>query len=203
MYVLSLKDWKVALLRRTLPCFANTRTLARGTFSAVFETPDPTRVLKLTTDASHYSYLTDGCSPTGPHKPVVLVDHGDIGETSEGLTLYLVELERLQKVRVGTQNGLLTRRIVRYTDNAPDRRYPEDTEAIANIPESLCEFFEELNHFIFNFAYCPDVLWSNFMERADGTLVVNDPVFDNKLLLKTSKERYQRKQEARGYAYPY
>jgi hypothetical protein len=203
MYVLSLKDWKVAHLRRTLTCFANTRTLARGTFSAVFETPDPTRVLKLTTDPTHYSYLTDGISPDGPHKPVVLHDYGEVGETSDELPLYLVELERLQKVRAGTENGLLPRRIVRHANKDPDRRYPDDPDHVPGMPPSLVRFLDDLNHFIFNLAYTPDVHGGNFMERADGTLVVNDPVFDNKLLLRTSRERYRQKQESRGYAYGY
>lgn len=203
MYVLSLKDWKVAVLRRTLPCFAKTRTLARGTFSAVFETPDPTRVLKLTTDATHYAYLTDGLSPEGPHKPVVLHDYGEVGETSDGVSLYLVALERLQKVRPGTENGLLTRRIVRYANKDPDKRYPDDTDHVPGMPASLVRFMADLNHFIFNLAFRADVHGGNFMERADGTLVVNDPVFDSKLLLRTSRERHRKSQESHGYAYGY
>jgi len=203
MYVLSLNDCKVATLRRTMPCFAKTRTLARGTFSAVFETPDPTRVLKLTTDATNYAYLTEGFAPDGPHKPVVLHDHGEVGETSEGVTLYLLELERLQKVTTGTENGLLARRIVRYANKNPDKRYPDDPDHIPGMPPSLVRFMDDLNHFIFHSAFAPDVHWGNFMERADGTLVVSDPVFDSKLLRRTSKERYQNKQESRRYAAAY
>jgi hypothetical protein len=200
MKVLYLKDWGVERVRRTLPCFANTKLLARGSFGAVFETADPNRVLKLTTDEKHYAYLTDGLAPQGCYKPVVLVDHGEVGETEDGLTLYLVEMERLQKVRTGTENGRLTRRIVNYVGAHAQSAFPETTTAVRGLPAALAGFLEDLNTFISNFACAADAHWGNFMERMDGTLVVSDPVYDKPLLDRKRRE-YFRKREAARYGH--
>lgn len=46
------------------------------------------------------------------------------------------------------------------------------------LPAELADFMGELNYFVWNFNWALDIGWQNFMERADGTLVLSDPVID-------------------------
>lgn len=183
MRILNLNDIAVKRLRQTLPCFKNTRVLARGTFCVVFDMPDKSRVLKLTTDRVHYAYLTDNMSPGGSYKPLVLEDHGMVGETIKGsLALYLVEVERLQPIPSNTDNSRLVRRMVRYARSKGSRAYPSCTTQVKGLSDTLAEFCGELNNFVGNFGCSIDPVFNNFMERADGTLVMSDPVYDFKML---------------------
>jgi len=188
MLVLNLKDPVVRRIRATLPIFANTRLLARGTFCAVFETSSPDRVLKLTTDRSHYAYLTDGLAPEGPYKPQVLENHGYLEDTWTGAPLYLLEVERLRPVTPRTENSRLARRIVAYTDGEGEGQYPTQPGQVKGLTEPLAMFCEEVNYFTSNFDCVTDPRVGNFMERNDGTLVMSDPVFDHKLLRKLGRQ---------------
>jgi hypothetical protein len=189
--VISLKDFAVQRLRQVHPAFRGTRFLARGSFSGVYSTSQPDRVLKLTTDSSHVAYLTDGCAPSGVHKPVLLRNYGEVGTTERDLGLYLVEVEKLQPVSRGTANGLLARRIIRYV--AKNHMYPEELGDISGLTRSLVDFMTDLNWFVAHYDCHTDARWTNFMERADGTLVFSDPVFDKKLYLRLSRaEEYSR-----------
>lgn len=188
MLVLNLKDPVVKRIRATHPSFANTRMLARGTFCAVFETSNPDRVLKLTADRSHYAYLTDGLAPEGPHKPLVLENHGYLDDTLSGAPLYLVEVERLRPVTPRTENSRLTRRIVAYACKDEDGQYPTQIDQVKGLSEPLAQFCEDVNCFTSNFDCITDPRYGNFMERNDGTLVMSDPVFDFKLLRKMERQ---------------
>lgn len=183
--VISLKDFKVQRLRHQHPAFKNTKFLARGSFCGVYSMLQPDRVLKLTVDSCHIAYLTDGCAPTGIHKPELLKDYGPVGTTEDGLDLYLVEVEKLYPVRRGTENGLLAHRIVRFVDRSG--RYPQGLEDIPGLTPSLVEFMTLLNQFIGNYGCHSDARLANFMEREDGTLVLSDPVFDRELFLKNPR----------------
>lgn len=183
--VICLRDSAVQRLRLVHPAFRGTKFLARGSFSAVYSTPQPNRVLKLTTDSSHMSYLTEGCAPSGVHKPRVLQNYGHVGTTEKDLALYLVEVEKLLPVRRGTINGLLARRIIRYARK--NSMYPEELGDAPDLTRSLVDFMTDLNWFIANYDCHPDAKWTNFMERADGTLVFNDPVFARNLYLRVAR----------------
>ena len=183
MLVLKLNDWRVQALRRTHPRLVHAKTLARGTFGAVFTTPNPDRVLKLTVDKSHRDYLVDGLSPEGVYKPIVTEDFNEVGETTEGDTLYLFEMERLQHLKRGTRNGLLAHRITRYVDS--HGRCPSEPVKDWGLTPDLLNFMSSLNKFADNFCYRRDFHWKNFMERpSDGTLVFSDPVFDQEMHLR-------------------
>jgi hypothetical protein len=183
--VISLKDFAVARLRYSHPAFKGTKLLARGSFSGVYSMPQTDRVLKLTTDSRHMSYLTDIASPAGIHKPRVLNNHGQVGNTEDNLALYLVEVEKLKAVRRGTENGLLARRVIRFVSS--ERRYPEDIRDIPGLTPTLVQFMEQLNWFIANYDCKADACWGNFMERDDGTFVLSDPVFDHRLFNRVDK----------------
>lgn len=75
------------------------KKIGRGMFAAVYEKGDT--ILKVTCDANQYAMYRDPHHPDGPYFPVTLKDYGDIGETSDGLPIYLVEQERLDKLRGG------------------------------------------------------------------------------------------------------
>jgi len=181
MTVLSLKDPEVMHLRFRHPAFrsASKKMLGRGQFGAAFAMSDPTRVLKLTTDSKNVGYLTERLGPQGIHKPAVLANYGQVGESATGLPLYLLEMERLYPVRRGTPNGLMARRITRYVSKHD--RFPEEDEELAGMTPELARFMCMLNWFWMNHQCTADANFSNFMERADGTLVFSDPVFDHKL----------------------
>lgn len=182
MLVMSLKDPAVASVRRTHPLLRGTRVLGRGSFCVVFETAQTDRVLKLTTDRAHVDYLLDGCSPQGEHKPRVLADHEEVGTTSRGLPMYLLEVERLQRIKRGTPNGTLAQRIVRFADK--HRHFPDELRDVPALTSALADFMGVLNIFISNFSYMRDAKFDNFMQRADGTLVFSDPVYDHSLFQK-------------------
>lgn len=179
MNILDLTDFKVKHLRATYPAFAGTKLLARGSFCAVFEMRDPTRVLKLTTDKQHVCYLTDYIAPQGEHKPVVFDNHDIDVETKNGLTLYLLEVERLQKVQAGSPAKKLATRIMRFYSE--HQRLPQSVTDVEGMPPALANFLEELRSFVLNYEVRLDLKMDNFMQRFDGTLVMSDPVFDYKL----------------------
>lgn len=190
MHILDLADRKVKALRAAHPAFAGTKLLARGGFCAVFAMPDPTRVLKLTTDKQHVSYLTDGIAPQGAHKPQVLVEHDIDAETETGLTLYLLEVERLQKTQVGSQARKLASWLIRFYKE--HRRLPSALPSIDGFTPALLRFCEDLTWFVTNYEARFDLKMDNFMQRADGTLVMSDPVFDH-LLQEREFQRVRRK----------
>ena len=188
MKILKLTDLNVRHLRATHPAFAGTRLLARGTFCAVFEMSDTSRVLKLTTDRAHANYLTDCLSPQGEYKPEVLKTHDIDVETEHGLPLYLFEVERLQKVPAGSPAKKLASRLMRFCDE--HAHFPEKLTDIEGMTASLAQFLKELNWFIANYDVKADLKMDNFMQRADGTLVMSDPVFDSKLLHQEYQRQY-------------
>ena len=178
--VMSRKDTNVNSFVNSDERLRNARMLGRGSFSQVFDTPDPARVFKLTADAAHTSYLLDCYSPQGPFKPVVYEDYGVVCTTKTGIDVYLLEMERLHKVRRGTPNGRLVRQIVHFVRLRTywDRQLPMVEDDLTWLPAELADFMGELNYFVWNFNWALDIGWQNFMERADGTLVLSDPVID-------------------------
>jgi hypothetical protein len=192
MNILDLADLNVKALRATHPAFAGTKLLARGGFCAVFTMPDPARVLKLTTDKQHVCYLTDGIAPQGEHKPQVLVEHDIDTETKNGLNLYLLEVERLQKIQAGSPAKKLATRMMRFYKE--HRRLPQGLADIEGMTPSLAQFLQDLTWFVTNYEARLDLKMDNFMQRADGTLVMSDPVFDH-LLQEREFQRLRRKND--------
>jgi len=189
MNLLSLKDFAVRRLRATHPAFKGTRVLARGTFCVVFETPDPTRVLKLTVDRAHSSYLADGICDDEQYRPRVLADHGDVGELESGLELRLFEVERLQKIAPATVTSRLARQLIKLVNK--QNRFPEDLSSHEFITAPLANFLGRLNWFADNYKVELDLHMANFMQRTDGTLVFSDPVYDRVMFARESRKLYR------------
>lgn len=198
MYILDLADRNVKALRATHPAFAGTKLFARGGFCAVFSMPDPTRVLKLTTDQQHVSYLTDGIAPQGEHKPLVLAEHDIEVETKNGLALYLLEVERLQKTQPGSPARKLATGLIRFYKQ--NRRLPLAYSDVDGLTPALLRFMEDLTWFVTNYQARLDLKMDNFMQRADGTLVMSDPVFDHLLQEREFQRVRRRNDEIRAHA---
>jgi hypothetical protein len=188
MAVLNLKeDWKVSKVRQSISLLRNKKALARGSRSAIFEGRAPDRLLKLMADTPGYLYLTDRYAPKGPHTPVIHEDFGIVGETQAGETLYLVEVEKLiHRPRAHPSNRILKKaygisfaaRMGRWGSGVPSN-LPEDPEEYPWLPPSLAEFFGELNQFVVDMQVSLDYnIGKNYLLRANGELVANDPVFE-------------------------
>jgi len=193
MHILSLKDENVQQLRAHHPALQSKKLVGRGVFGAVFEAADPSRVLKLTTDFKHINYLIDGRAPKGPYKPVVFEYFGPVGETSNGETLYLIEIERLHRLRRGTHNGRMAQRITRFFRK--NDVFPERSKYLPDLTAEMAEFMYDLNCFFIRFSCAGDPGWSNFMERPDGTLVFSDPICDDRLLAQAQWKHHQQRMQ--------
>lgn len=182
---LSLHDPYVRSFVRRDERLRSAKVLGKGSFCRVLESSDPNRVFKLTTDRAHVAYLVDRLAPQGLFKPVVHADHGIVFRTRDDVDVHLLEIERLQKVHRGTPNGQLVRRICSFVNRnrraLPEERLPTPEDKLEWLPAELAEFMAEVNDFCWNFDCRMDVHWGNFMERADGTLVLSDPVYDYQL----------------------
>jgi hypothetical protein len=193
MKILHLDDYGVAAVRRN-PALRGKKVLARGTFGAIFDGSRPDTVFKLTLDGMHHAYLTDGCfGPSGPHAPLVVEDVGDVGETSKGETLYLVELERLTAMPRACAERRLVTKAMRHVLGKGEGKLPEDDAALPGLPASLAEFFAQVNNFALNFACHVDgAVGNNYMLRpGDGTLVASDPVYDRRLVMRHESGRHR------------
>lgn len=142
--------------------------------------------MKLTSDESHLTYLTHKASPRSIHKPILYENFGVIGETKWGGSLYLLELERLRRIRCGSANAEIVRRVAEFSQEEQhvavgcSRGYwlPRPKDFIPGLPVTLAKFFEELERFNDSCgnAEIDNEGRNNFMERADGTLVFSDPL---------------------------
>jgi hypothetical protein len=202
MIILDLRDSGVVQVRRTHTQLRGKKPFARGSRAALFEGRTPERVLKLTVDAPSYLYLTDGYAPTGGHVPVVFEDFGQVGQTWNDEALYLVELERLQP----RPKGYALSRVLRKAYELAEERFqkngyrdpaclPDTDDQPSWLPDSLAEYFTQLNLFASNTESLIDLSWrSNYMVRPNGELVGSDPLFD--------PEAGSRKKQSQRAAYP-
>ena len=190
--ILHLKDFGISKARREHPALRGKRVLARGTFSAIFEGASPASVLKLTVDPAQYAYMTDGLSPDGQLKPVLLEDHSQIGETSSGEDVFLIEVERLAPLARGAEGYRVMRRVLALYARNGHKLLPEDPAEVKGMTQLMSSFFAQINWFCINFGYRIDAaMGQNYMQRtSDGSLVASDPVFDAELMTRHRKPAY-------------
>ncbi len=187
MDIVTLRDPAVSRLRKRHPLLKNKKIIGRGVFCRVFEGSTPQSVYKLTADRSHVEYLTDRLSPQGRFKPVVIEDYGVVGTLKTGTDIYLLEVERLQRLKRRSKNARLVAEIMNQTRRA----LPTEDKALEKDQPGLLEFMEDLNNFTYNFLCTFDLHYANFMERTDGTLIFSDPVFDEEIRGKHWDRLYQ------------
>lgn len=192
MQVLQLRDPRVR--NATMhPAVAGLKRIARGAFCAVYDKGDT--VLKLTCDAKQYALYADPCVPTGDYFPTLIEDHGEVGKTHCGLSLYLVEMEKLG--RIGRDAPITLKRLAKQlvdtvSNNYQNAAMPErsmwekkrraiftigETSRDESLPLGLRESLEELEVFMSNYDCGLDFHMANLMRRGDQ-LVLNDVVAD-------------------------
>jgi hypothetical protein len=144
--------------------------------------------------------------------PKVIEDYGDIGETSDGSMIYLIEVERLTPVSRATQ--METKRAVRNivqdvaracrdaemhvrgTMHEADRQKLICTRALSSLAERdstaepLREAYEDIANFCANFDCSTDIQTSNMMLRGDQ-VVFSDPVIDVRALIRSQQRLYR------------
>lgn len=185
------------------------QVIGKGSFATVFQAhPNSSTVSKLTTDCMGYALLADGYwlqtrEPVEQHFPMLVADHGWVG-TSKGLAAYLVEVERLRPVSKLENKRTVTRIIKEYYEFALTRNFRTSAVRRWNLnsmdflsakldegTDPQLDVFAALQDFIGSFGGALDLKRNNFMERADGTLVWNDVVYDIESFDRETTRRYR------------
>lgn len=180
------------------PLLADKKIIGRGTFSAVFEN-DNGGVSKLTADGINYDLFNSFMAVEGVHFPRVTNSHNDVGEikfNGDFHPIYLYEMERLQKLKPDTESKrvakCLSKDCVPLSLIGPNKAtYFEKFESIAEkwavgFP-SLHAALMELSQFASNYDNAEiDIHMANVMQRANGELVLVDPLCDWTMLRKHS-----------------
>lgn len=179
-----------------LPELKGLKRLARGTFCAVYD--KGATVMKLTADRHQFDFGADIYGPKGEHFATVTHSESEVGETSSGLGLHLMEAEKLDKLSTGDAAlRKLGRKLVKemnesYTSQRMSSR-GGDAMKMASVvacahtlkqdwlPASLKEAIEDLEAFFCNFGGSLDIHGANLMRR-DDCLILNDVVVDHDVL---------------------
>lgn len=171
------------------PLIAGRTELGRGEYTIVFDSPDPSRVYKLVSSPADYFFLTADDRPRGPYFPVVHADHGVLGRASSGYLFHLVEVERLLPLAPGSAAARLAERLTdaywqgceawsHLGANMGRVALYHLTQSPPDLPPDLVQALRDLSDFVEEYQIQPDLLGeNNLMQRADGALVLSDPVF--------------------------
>jgi hypothetical protein len=179
------KNEKGVRLALKHPLIKGCSVVGRGVYSVVLESR--TSVFKLTIDRAAYKLAERQSHWKSPALPVIYGLHGVVGESDYGLPIFLIEMERLEKLKAGTDVRKRSLSVARYARRVLD----SDTSSLDRIkrasdsqPEGdfrsaltlLAGFFEE---------NLPDVdldlHGANFMLRVNtGEAVITDPFMDMK-----------------------
>lgn len=197
MSFLQLRNPGVQFARGNNAVLRGKKILGRGMFAAVFEGRSPDTVLKMTT--CQYSYWMLNCSccaVRNPMFPRLIENFGEIGEMKlHGISypIWLYEVERLQKVAPSSPQKRLRRKIIhKVASEALPKSWAVPSEFMGQfvfdhlacdeeLPEDVRDAMGELADFCSNYPGArADLAGGNFMQRSDGQLVINDPVFDVK-----------------------
>lgn len=157
---------------------ADRTLLGRGVFSLVYD-GGRRRVLKLTLDAVSYSFMREA---KNKHFPRIRHDYGVVGSTVIDMNefpLFLMEVERLQKL----PNGSEAKKIATAVHRADRYQWIQTTllrlKGVKTVPNSIRNAIKELETFVGNDrADLVDMHMANFMCRRNGELVISDPLMD-------------------------
>lgn len=157
------------------PLLKDAQEIDHGAFCIVFESKRKTRVLKLTADRYHYKYLTQG--PKSVYRPLVYQDYKKVGQTEDGLDIYLLEVERLYPVEADKfNNDELAMQIIEAQERLGV--LPQTATQLVAVPEDLLAFMRKLNKFRKEVGCHYDLHLCNFMQRKNGRLIFSDPFYD-------------------------
>jgi len=172
------------------------KPIGRGTFSAVFDGTRKNTVLKMTVDDSAYWLLNDWAVCVNHwHFPRVVKNYGEIGNTRIGrfdFPIYLYEIERLEKV--SGPNKRLVNLICGAEDNsrrmAMGKNWEERPKAAKvldlmledkALPRTIHNALRQLRNFADHMDGSLDLHSGNFLQRANGELVMSDPIANMKI----------------------
>ena len=210
MKIFTLNDPIVKDIRRNHPLLQDRKLIGSGQFSGVFEGTTPDTVLKLSIDEASYLFHTDDLlMPSNrQHFTKVTFDCGCVGTftTSKNITrtalsnpielqvpIYLYEVEKLHKIKQGTDNGKIAKRLTRdwreqdslstckdIRTRAQDIAFKlRDMAFYQHVNTSVMDAIDEIADFMANYDRAfVDIHGANMMQRADGTFVFSDPVGD-------------------------
>lgn len=189
---LRLDHWEVkSALRHSL--LEGKKPIGRGCFSAIFEGTRKNTVLKLTVD--NFGYWLFNCwtaKVEHRHFPRIIDSHGDIGTVKLGGTdypLFLFEMEKLEKIKPGTDTKRLAMNIqnaVRTANDKVDLWMRNDLRSAmmvqhmtqnTTLPRSIRNALGQLENFCFSYPGGQiDLHINNMMQRKNGELVITDPL---------------------------
>lgn len=193
--ILQLTDPHVrAALRH--PALAGKKRIGRGAFCAVYDNGDT--VLKLTADAFQYRFYAEPhWFDDSPYFPRLVHDFEDVGETADGLSLFLVEMEKLDRVSTLPACRRQVRQILKVADefyyphfdrahkirNQHERRKMvciqtlDDMSVDERLEPGLQDALDRTRNFLSNHDCAFDLHQANFMRRGEQ-VVLNDVVAD-------------------------
>jgi hypothetical protein len=196
--ILRLDNWSVKRARNH-PLLVGKKHFARGAFSAIFDGTRKNTVLKMTVDPISYGML-NWSFPYVNHRhfPRVVKNHSDIGEVrinGENYPIFLYEIERLEKLKVGGE-ARATAKLIKTSLMLASNSTPlwqrinipyTEIEAVAQdraLPKSIRNAMDQLSTFCSNIgdAFFIDMHMANFMQRKNGELVISDPLASKALL---------------------
>lgn len=189
---LRLDHWEVKSALRH-PLLEGKKPIGRGCFSAIFEGTRKNTVLKLTVD--DIGYWLFNCWATKVehrHFPRIIDRHGDIGTVKLRGTdypLFLFEMEKLEKIKPGTDTKRLAMKIqntVRTASNKAGLWMRDDLRSAmmvqhmmqdTTLPRSIRNALGQLKNFCCNYPGGQmDLHINNMMQRKNGELVITDPL---------------------------
>lgn len=187
-----LDNWGVKDAMRH-PLLEGKKIIGRGVFSVVFEGSRKNTVLKMTCDDIGYWAFNDyALRVQHRHFPRIVESHGDIGEIrikGLGRSIYLFEMERLEKLQAGSDAKRLARLISKVGNATSARTAGHWTEHLraatllqqmakdSTLPRSVRNALADLCRFCHDYpGGTLDMHGCNFMQRGNGELVMTDPI---------------------------
>ena len=189
---LRLDHWEVKLALRH-PLLEGKKPIGRGCFSAIFEGTRKNTVLKLTVD--DIGYWLFNCWATKVehrHFPRIINRHDDIGTVKLRGTdypLFLFEMEKLEKIKPGTDAKRLAMKIQNTARTASSKTglwMRDDLRSAmmvqhmmqdTTLPRSIRNALGQLENFCCGIRGGQmDLHVNNMMQRKNGDLVITDPL---------------------------
>lgn len=203
---LRLDHWEVKNVLRH-PLLEGKKPIGRGCFSAIFEGTRKNTVLKLTVDDIGYWLLNCWATKVEhKHFPRIVDRHGDIGTVKLGGTdypLFLFEMEKLEKIKPGSDAKKLARRIQGVAQTASNKAglwMRDDLRSVmmaqhmmqdTALPRSIRNALGQLENFCCNYPGGQmDLHMNNMMQRKNGELVITDPLANMSIWRKATGRAY-------------
>lgn len=197
-----LDNWSIKNAIRKQEILKGKKPIGRGYFSAIYEGTRKNTVIKVTVDETAWAMLNDWCVGIS-HKnlPRVIKNYGQIGEAriaGNSYSIYMYEVEKLQPLK-GENRELakkiedLTRSLqTKYHLHTHDSAYLafNDAAHCKELSRGLRNVMAKISDFCSNYSKTIiDLHRGNMMQRANGDLVIIDPICDNEMLKAIYKQR--------------